>query len=59
MFMVIAGAMVLLMQVGFSFLEGGCVRYKNLQSIIIKVFANTCVCVTVWWIVFKNKQNIK
>ena len=46
-----AGFMVLLMQLGFAFLEAGCVRYKNLQSIMIKVFLNTCICVIAWWLV--------
>jgi Amt family ammonium transporter len=51
MFLVIAGAFVLLMQLGFAFLEGGCVRYKSLQSIMIKVMANAFVCVVMWWLV--------
>jgi ammonium transporter, Amt family len=48
--------MVLLMQVGFAFLEAGCVRYRNLQSIIIKIFLNTSVGVVLWWIVRKFKN---
>ncbi|CAD8180104.1 unnamed protein product [Paramecium octaurelia] len=32
-----------LMQLGFAFLEGGCVRYKNMQSIMIKVHLNTFI----------------
>jgi len=36
---------------GFAFLEGGCVRYKNLQSIMIKVFANASISIIMTWIV--------
>ena len=46
-----AGFMVLLMQLGFAFLEAGCVRYKNLQSIMIKNFLNACICVIAWWLI--------
>ncbi|CAD8172509.1 unnamed protein product [Paramecium octaurelia] len=46
-----AGIVVLLMQLGFAFLEGGCVRYKNMQSIMIKVYLNTCIAVICWWLV--------
>lgn len=40
------------MQLGFAFLEAGCVRYKNIQSIMIKVYANTAVAIVMMWIVF-------
>ena len=46
-----AGFMVLLMQVGFAFLEAGAVRYRNTLSIIIKVFMNTCVAIIMWWLI--------
>lgn len=44
-------AVVLIMQLGFAFLEAGCVRYKNIQSIMIKVYANTAVAIVMMWIV--------
>ena len=43
--------MILLMQVGFAFLEAGAVRYKNTLSIIIKVFMSTCVAIIMWWLI--------
>ena len=50
-------AIIVLMQLGFAFLEGGCVRYKNLQSIMIKVFANAAISIIMTWIVtFYEKQ---
>lgn len=42
------------MQLGFAFLEGGCVRYRNIQSIIIKVYANTAISIIMMWIVIKK-----
>jgi hypothetical protein len=42
---------VLLMQLGFAFLEAGCVRYKNMQSIMIKVFMNAAIAIIMWWVV--------
>jgi Amt family ammonium transporter len=45
-----AGFMVLLMQLGFAFLEGGSVRFKNIQDIMIKVFLNTCIAMVAWWL---------
>jgi Amt family ammonium transporter len=39
------------MQLGFAFLEGGCVRYKNMQSIMIKVFLNAAIAVIMMWLV--------
>lgn len=47
----LCSAFVLLMQLGFAFLEGGCLRYKDMQSIMLKVFMNTCVTVIVWFFV--------
>ncbi|CAK76318.1 unnamed protein product (macronuclear) [Paramecium tetraurelia] len=47
----LTGAVVLIMQLGFAFLEGGCVRYRNIQSIIIKVYANTAISIIMMWIV--------
>jgi Amt family ammonium transporter len=52
MFLIIFGAMILLMQVGFVFVEGGSVRYRNLQSIFIKIFSNTVIAIVAWWLVF-------
>jgi Amt family ammonium transporter len=57
-----AGFSVLLMQLGFAFLEAGCVRFKNMQSIMIKVFMNTCIGIICWWacgyaIAFGNYEN--
>ena len=40
------------MQLGFAFLEGGCVRFKNMQSIMLKVYLNTCIAILAWWIVY-------
>jgi Amt family ammonium transporter len=39
------------MQLGFAFLEGGCVRYKNMQSIMIKVFSNAAIAILMTWLV--------
>ncbi|CAD8127899.1 unnamed protein product [Paramecium sonneborni] len=50
-YLCICAAFVLLMQVGFAFLEGGCLRYKDMQSIMIKIFMNTCVTIVIWWVV--------
>jgi Amt family ammonium transporter len=48
---IIIRAVIVLMQLGFAFLEGGCVRYKNMQSIMIKVFANAAISIIMTWIV--------
>jgi Amt family ammonium transporter len=39
------------MQLGFAYLEGGCVRYKNMQSIMIKVFSNAAISIIMSWLV--------
>jgi Amt family ammonium transporter len=43
--------MILFMQVGFAILEAGCVRYKNTQSIVIKVILNTTLGILFFWAV--------
>jgi Amt family ammonium transporter len=39
------------MQLGFAFLEGGSVRYRNINSIMIKVFSNAAIAVIMIWLV--------
>ncbi|KAM3128466.1 hypothetical protein pb186bvf_019398 [Paramecium bursaria] len=47
----LTGAVVLIMQVGFAFLEAGCVRFKNMQSIMLKVVLNTAISIIMMWAV--------
>ena len=38
------------MQIGFLFLEAGCIRYKNILGIILKSIYDTVVIAFVWWL---------
>lgn len=46
----ITAAMVMMMQVGFCFLESGLVRAKNSINVAIKNLADFCVSATVFWL---------
>ncbi|CAD8059260.1 unnamed protein product [Paramecium sonneborni] len=48
--LLIAGIVLAFSQLGFGFLEAGSVRYKNAQSIVIKVFLGLCLTVLIYWL---------
>jgi len=45
----ICGFLVMLMQLGFTLLEAGAVRYKNSLNIMFKNFADFCLGALVWY----------
>ncbi|GJP71887.1 hypothetical protein CLOP_g2681 [Closterium sp. NIES-67] len=45
-----AGVFVFLMQLGFSLLEAGTVRFKNTRNIMIKNVLDTCVSAIAFWL---------
>lgn len=51
LWIVIAAAMVMLMQGGFTLLETGLVRAKNSINVAIKNFVDFCVSVGLFWLV--------
>ncbi|CAD8115566.1 unnamed protein product [Paramecium primaurelia] len=46
----ISGFIVILTQVGFAFIGAGSVRYKNAQSVVIKVFLGLFLTILIWWL---------
>jgi Amt family ammonium transporter len=46
----ISGFIIVLTQVGFAFIEAGSVRYKNSQSIVIKVLLGLFLTILIWWL---------
>jgi len=48
---VIAGAMVFLMQAGFAMLEAGMVRAKNAVNVMMKNYIDLCVGTLLFWLV--------
>ena len=42
LFLIIMGALIILMQAGFGFLEAGAVRAKNTTNILIKNYTDLC-----------------
>lgn len=47
----ISGFVLIFTQVGFALIESGSVRYKNSQSIAIKVILGLFLTLIIWWIV--------
>jgi len=50
MWLVICGALVMMMQSGFAMVECGACRAKNVQSILLKNIMDVCVGTLGWWI---------
>ena len=55
MYLIIMGAVIILMQAGFGFLEAGSVRAKNTTNILIKNYADLCFG-TVFHMLFLEKR---
>ena len=51
LWLVVAGALVFLMQAGFAFVEAGLTRAKNLANIMAKNLADMAIGVTMFFIV--------
>ena len=45
----LSGVLILLMQLGFLFLEVGSVKIKNTTNILMKNLIDACICGLVWW----------
>lgn len=50
MWIVVCGALVMFMQVGFASLEAGTCRRKNVQSILMKNVADACIGALAWFV---------
>lgn len=50
MWLIICGALVMFMQVGFAALEAGTCRRKNVQSILMKNVADACFGALAWFV---------
>jgi len=48
--MVLCGAMVFSMQLGFAWLEAGAIRKKNSATVYYKLTLNTLITVFTWWV---------
>eukprot|EP00933_Yihiella_yeosuensis_P021968 TRINITY_DN17304_c0_g1_i1.p1 TRINITY_DN17304_c0_g1~~TRINITY_DN17304_c0_g1_i1.p1 ORF type:complete len:558 (+),score=124.49 TRINITY_DN17304_c0_g1_i1:81-1754(+) len=48
--MILCGALVMIMHAGFAMLEAGCCRVKNTQNVLMKNLVNVCVGTLGWWI---------
>lgn len=49
--MLIAAALVMMMQIGFCFLESGLVRAKNSINVAVKNMADFCISAGIYWLV--------
>mmetsp|Transcript_1541 Transcript_1541/g.3084 ORF Transcript_1541/g.3084 Transcript_1541/m.3084 type:complete len:553 (+) Transcript_1541:97-1755(+) len=49
MWLLICGAMVMLMQAGFAMVESGCCRIKNVQNILLKNLVDVCMGTLCWY----------
>ena len=58
MYLIIMGAVIILMQAGFGFLEAGSVRAKNTTNILIKNYADLCFGTVFHYFIWK-KRNLK
>ena len=47
----LSGFAIILLQFGFALVEAGSVRYKNVQSIVIKALLGICITLLIWWLV--------
>ena len=45
----VSGCLVFFMQAGFTLVEAGSVRPKNIQNIMLKNLMDTCIGGVVWW----------
>jgi Amt family ammonium transporter len=50
MWLLICGAMVMIMHAGFAMLEAGCCRAAFVQSVLEKNLLNCCVSTAGWWV---------
>lgn len=51
----LSGFLILFMQFGFALVEAGSVRYKNSQSIAIKVVLGLFCTILIWWLVSQRE----
>jgi Amt family ammonium transporter len=49
MWLILCGALVMLMQAGFAMVESGCCRIKNVQNILMKNVLDVCFGTLCWW----------
>mmetsp|Transcript_1544 Transcript_1544/g.3093 ORF Transcript_1544/g.3093 Transcript_1544/m.3093 type:complete len:525 (+) Transcript_1544:45-1619(+) len=49
LWLIICGALVMLMQAGFAMVESGCCRIKNVQNILLKNLMDVCMGTLCWW----------
>lgn len=49
MWLILAGCLVFLMQVGFAMLEVGTVRARSVENILFKNLADACLGAIIWW----------
>ncbi|CAE8672959.1 unnamed protein product [Polarella glacialis] len=48
--LLLCGALVMLMHAGFSMLEAGCCRAKNTSNVLMKNLVNVCMGTIGWWV---------
>merc|ERR1719389_1443731 len=51
MWLILCGALVMLMQAGFAMVEAGSCRVKNVQNIMMKNLVDVCLGTICWWAV--------
>ncbi len=49
--LLLTGTMIFMMQCGFSMLEAGSVRTKNIKNLLMKNIMDTCISTLIWWLV--------
>ena len=49
MWLLITGALVFFMQLGFALVEAGSVRAKNTKNILLKNILDCCIGALIWW----------